>query len=258
MRWLVGTAVLGGCFAPAAPAGVPCDPGGTCPSGQSCLAVPGGGFACQPDGSGPGSDGGGGGEVAPGDRDHDGVADEIDNCPDAANPLQENEDGDRFGDACDPCPPIADPDPIVDPDGDGVSGACDPFPTVGGDKIVLFESFNGTTTPPGWVAVGPWTFANGAAKVTAVDGATNLLTLPRAHPTKTAVITALTVDASNFNNPRFVGPIQFQQLDKGIACELDRNGAGPQLTIHDISATGTINVATTVFDDGTQATIVNR
>lgn len=38
------------------------------------------------------------------DRDNDGVPDEADNCPDQMNPQQENEDGDPFGDICDPCP----------------------------------------------------------------------------------------------------------------------------------------------------------
>ena len=48
------------------------------------------------------------------DRDGDGIADALDNCPDLANVDQANEDGDRFGDACDPCPPFADADPIAD------------------------------------------------------------------------------------------------------------------------------------------------
>jgi hypothetical protein len=37
-----------------------------------------------------------------GDLDGDGVCDDEDNCPDEINPLQENQDGDADGDACDP------------------------------------------------------------------------------------------------------------------------------------------------------------
>jgi hypothetical protein len=37
-----------------------------------------------------------------GDADGDGIGDELDNCPQLANPLQENANGDFLGDACDP------------------------------------------------------------------------------------------------------------------------------------------------------------
>lgn len=43
------------------------------------------------------------------DADADGIFDETDNCPNAANPDQADDDGDGIGDACDLCP--ADPDP---------------------------------------------------------------------------------------------------------------------------------------------------
>ncbi len=44
--------------------------------------------------------------VEPGgpDRDHDGVGDMLDNCPDVANPDQADDDADHLGDACDPEP----------------------------------------------------------------------------------------------------------------------------------------------------------
>jgi hypothetical protein len=48
------------------------------------------------------------------DRDSDSVVDVLDNCPDDANPLQENLDNDTLGDACDP-----------DDDNDGVTDNLD-------------------------------------------------------------------------------------------------------------------------------------
>jgi FG-GAP repeat/Thrombospondin type 3 repeat len=52
------------------------------------------------------------------DADGDGVPDAEDNCPNDANPHQENNDGDASGDACDP-----------DDDNDGVPDEVDAFPT---------------------------------------------------------------------------------------------------------------------------------
>ena len=89
------------------------------------------------------------GQCLPGsDRDHDGVLDGDDNCPDTPNPDQADRDGDGAGDACDPCPDtelndpdgdgvcndvdncpeVANPDQ-ADSDGDGAGDACDPCPT---------------------------------------------------------------------------------------------------------------------------------
>lgn len=52
----------------------------------------------------------GGCQVSSGDLDADGISDDSDNCPQEANPLQENLDGDAMGDACDD-----------DADGDGLT-----------------------------------------------------------------------------------------------------------------------------------------
>jgi len=61
------------------------------------------------------------------DLDADGVTDQADNCPLAFNPLQEDSDGDSFGDVCDRCVGF---DDGMDEDGDGVPDACDLCPGV--------------------------------------------------------------------------------------------------------------------------------
>jgi hypothetical protein len=54
------------------------------------------------------------------DTDGDGVLDGVDNCPNDANPGQEDADGDGIGDVC---------DLLTDSDGDGVADATDNCPT---------------------------------------------------------------------------------------------------------------------------------
>ncbi|MFL5760889.1 MAG: thrombospondin type 3 repeat-containing protein [Thermomicrobiales bacterium] len=64
------------------------------------------------------------GTPTPPDADGDGVADDVDNCPNVANADQADADGDGVGDACAPAPPPP------DADGDGVSDDLDNCPTV--------------------------------------------------------------------------------------------------------------------------------
>jgi len=66
----------------------------------------------------------------PGDRDGDGVIDELDNCPDRANSDQADADGDGLGDVCDVCPGLAGLDQ-TDTDRDGIGDVCDNCITVG-------------------------------------------------------------------------------------------------------------------------------
>jgi hypothetical protein len=156
LRLAVAAAVLAAasCYAPSAPANVPCDPAKpVCPSGESCQAL-GGAFVCT--GGGPETDG----SISPtADRDRDGVVDLLDNCVDAANATQADEDRDLHGDACDNCPPFHNIGQS-DFDNDGVGDFCDPFPALAGDRITVFEGFQ-DGIPAGWTRLGTWTAAAG-------------------------------------------------------------------------------------------------
>ncbi|MGN6107836.1 MAG: thrombospondin type 3 repeat-containing protein [Kofleriaceae bacterium] len=156
-------AALVGCFAPSAPAGAPCGPGGRCPTGQTCVAdvctIEG---ATAPDGF-PGR---------PGDDDGDGVPNEEDNCRDVANEDQHDEDGDGIGDLCDNCPHVANADQANVREGaqrDAVGDACDPNPTTGGDEIALFLPFH--RSPSSAIVEGPWTPSGDAFRLAQPEAA---------------------------------------------------------------------------------------
>jgi hypothetical protein len=70
------------------------------------------------------------------DRDGDGVPNEQDLCPDLAEVVMHDEDGDAVGDTCDPCP--LDAGTTGDADGDGIHDACDPGPQP--HCLALFDS----------------------------------------------------------------------------------------------------------------------
>jgi hypothetical protein len=71
-------------------------------------------------------------EFAAPDTDDDGVSDDSDNCPNDANPGQEDADADGVGDVCDNCPNDANADQ-ADADGDEVGDACDDCTDTDGD-----------------------------------------------------------------------------------------------------------------------------
>lgn len=104
-----------------------------CPAGSRCvrngehlvcLADGGGGSGGDGGSGGTGGGTGGSGGVSCPDGDEDGVCDETDLCPAVADPEQADGDGDRRGDACDPCPL----DAANDADDDGACGNEDNCP----------------------------------------------------------------------------------------------------------------------------------
>ncbi len=118
MGWLVAAGLLGGLAASCGDdggGGTGATSQGGSGQGPSTSTTEAGPTTGSPTTSGGGE--GGSGSGAP-DSDEDGVEDAADNCPDAANPEQEDNDGDGDGDACD------DDD---DDDGDPDANDCAPL-----------------------------------------------------------------------------------------------------------------------------------
>ncbi len=132
----------------------------------------------------------------------------------------DNYDGDAFGDACDPCPPIANNAP-VDSDGDGVSDDCDPDPLSPGDSIVRFETFrNGLA---GWTTDGTWTLAPDGVSVDLAAGAHATLAMPAPSGARTSVIASFTPnDLRSLASYAGMGVIaeHEQGTDAATACQL--------------------------------------
>lgn len=115
-----------------------------------------------------------------GDLDGDGQPNKSDFCNQKpGGPLDAfDEDGDGLGNDCDPCP-IARPPAKPDSDTDGVDSPCDPDPTLDGNRITLFEPFNGGL-PASWRKEnGTWDARGGEATLTTSDPTLSaILTVP--------------------------------------------------------------------------------
>jgi hypothetical protein len=177
----------------------------------------------------------------PNDLDGDGVDNAVDNCPTTANPDQDNEDGDRFGDACDPCPPYADAMPVVDTDLDGVSDACDPNPTIPTETITRFEGF--AHAPTTGLRDGNWTFSGGAAHVTSTLNELSGLTWTSTTTSET-VSTRVTIDqlyGAGVARPVGVVHQLHEPTDDGLMCVFGINPSNaPVVAIADNATTAAL------------------
>jgi hypothetical protein len=161
----------------------------------------------------------------PSDLDADGILNANDNCPTKANPDQANEDGDSFGDVCDPCPWLGTVADNNDGDNDGVGDGCDPRPTTPGDRIVLFEGFAANAMPPLATVVGPgpWIFGGGTASISASGGMPAQLVWPLAtYPLGETVYTHVTIDQL-ISFPAVIGITDQNNIavNQGTACEVE-------------------------------------
>lgn len=169
--------LLSGC---GANVGGPCSATDPCDDGQVCDFTAEAGPECVD---------------ADGDGDKDGLPNSKDFCQHQAGGAYD-EDLDGIGDDCDRCP-IAPPPAAPDPDGDEVDSPCDPDTSQPGDRIVVFDGFNGGALPANWKSMGTWTFQGGEAKlVPAQPNDVATLTAPLALvSTKIAILAKYRVDS---------------------------------------------------------------
>ena len=166
---------------------------------------------------------------ADGDDDGDGIPNHLDFCQHQEGG-RFDEDLDGIGDDCDRCP-IAPPPATPDPDGDEVDSPCDPDPTVAGDRIVVFDGFNGPTLPSTWTTTTPgaWEIRGGQLIVTAPTVGLETLTAPLPLTSNhMAVLSSYRVDA--------VDPAASENAASVIA--VDRRPAGLSIVSCGGSRTG--------------------
>ncbi len=105
------------------------------------------------------------------DSDHDGLDDNLDNCPNVSNADQADADNDGVGDLCDNCKNLPNPSQS-DVNGDGTGDTCEPV------KVTLTTT--GTPASPSWnleVECGAYTVTQVNGAIVLPAGATNPKTL---------------------------------------------------------------------------------
>jgi hypothetical protein len=184
---------------------------------------------------------------APVDRDHDGILDAVDNCPDVANASQVDEDSDGLGDVCDPCPPFAD---NQDTDGDGLGDLCDPHPASAGDQLIAFEGFTDALSGP-WTVMGTFTMAGGEGVLSAADASTSLLTWPSPDGARVEIRAAFAIDSITATglNLGAVSLIDRMQpnTDKSVTCQLAGLAGGSQELLRIFDTASSTNVASASY-----------
>lgn len=234
---------LVGCFAPAPATGLPCaDEAPRCPDGLVCVQQPTGIETCEEDGGGP---------PVIGDRDGDGIVDQVDNCPDDRNVEQADEDVDGKGDVCDACPPFASDG---DEDSDGVGDACDPNPGTPGDVLV---SFNGFSAPvDGWITNANFMSLAGEGLAMADDMELAVATMPSPNSSRVEVraqaqLFMLNAKAPNLGALSIVDEYS-PMTDEGVACQLSAlaNGDQQQLRIFNLETKVVVDTAPHTFAVG--------
>jgi hypothetical protein len=170
---------------------------------------------------------------AAGDRDMDGVIDDEDDCPDAADPQQFDEDGDGRGDRCDLCPHLNQNDD-VDSEEDGIPDACDPYPSISGGRL-RFSGFHTTDDLDAWTATGGGAVeldGDAAHLIPLLDGEVKLLLRDDDNQqTMTRVIADLELEAPNAgaSTRRAVGAVTDVNPagTDSFLCQLETDLPGP-------------------------------
>jgi hypothetical protein len=147
-----------------------------------------------------------------------------------------DEDLDGALDDCDACPHLGDDQ--ADGDGDGVGDACDPSPAVAGDRIALFDAFDGASLDGRWDQDGP---------ASAIDG--DAMTIVNTPPqTETRVSSAMVldpyevvaivadIDIQATGDDGYYGIHWSRDVTSGYFCSIDRDPGTTHLVLQRLYA----------------------